>query len=202
MNRVIKQTLVVLCGICLPLTLQAQQNNQKQDDSRYLAGAVPEVDNKVVFSKTWELTGTSQEEIFARINDWMKTRLAENDNETSRVVYTNAERGQVAGTGNEWMVFSSTAFSLDRTRIYYQLTAHCSPGRCTLNIEKIRFAYREGKENYTAEEWIADDVALNKAQTKLVRGMAKWRRKTVDFAAAMFAEASAALGVPASRTER
>ena len=46
--------------------------------------------------------------------------------------------------------------------------------------EKIRFNYREGKEKYTAEEWITDKYALNKSQTKLVRGLAKWRRKTVD----------------------
>ena len=50
-----------------------------------------------------------------------------------------------------------------------------------LEVEKIRFNYREGKEKYTAEEWIVDKYALNKAKTKLVRGLAKWRRKTVDF---------------------
>ena len=48
-------------------------------------------------------------------------------------------------------------------------------------MEKVRYSYREGKEKYTAEEWITDKYALNKAQTKLVRGLAKWRRKTVDF---------------------
>ncbi len=48
-------------------------------------------------------------------------------------------------------------------------------------MKKIRFNYREGKEKYTAEEWIVDKYALNKAQTKLVRGLAKWRRKTVNF---------------------
>ena len=37
------------------------------------------------------------------------------------------------------------------------------------------------QEKYTAEEWITDKYALNKSKTKLVRGLAKWRRKTVDF---------------------
>jgi hypothetical protein len=201
MKKSIRQTLVVLCGICLPLALHAQQDNQKtNDDSKYLAGAVPEVEGKVVFSKTWELPGTSQEVLFARMDSWMKARLAKNDNETSRVVFTDPALGQVAGLGNEWMVFSSTALSLDRTRIYYQLIAYCSPGKCTLDIEKVRFTYREGKENYTAEEWVTDKMALNKAQTKLVRGLAKWRRKTVDFADAMFADAGAALGIPINVT--
>ena len=34
-----------------------------------------------------------------------------------------------------------------------------------LMVEKIRFNYREGKEKYTAEEWITDKYALNKSQT-------------------------------------
>ena len=83
--------------------------------------------------------------------------------------------------GDEWIVFSSTALSLDRTKILYQLTLTCQPEKCTLEVEKIRFSYREGKEKYTAEEWITDKYALNKSKTKLVRGLAKWRRKTVDF---------------------
>ena len=57
----------------------------------------------------------------------------------------------------------------------------CQPEKSVLEVEKIRFNYREGKEKYTAEEWIVDKYALNKAKTKLVRGLAKWRRKTVDF---------------------
>lgn len=60
-------------------------------------------------------------------------------------------------------------------------------------VEKIRFNYREGKEKYTAEEWITDKYALNKSQTKLVRGLAKWRRKTVDFVDALCIEVTEAL---------
>ena len=110
----------------------------------------------------------------------MEARLKKNAN-TSRVVYTNPEEGQIVGTGDEWIVFSSSALSLDRTKILYQLSVVCAPEKCTMEVEKIRFNYREGKEKYTAEEWIVDKYALNKAKTKLVRGLAKWRRKTVDF---------------------
>ena len=172
--------LFVLLCICLPAAVHAQKDKDDDDDSKYLAGAVPEVDGKVVFTKEFSIPGMSQEEIFNRMQKWMEARLKKNEN-NSRVVYTNPEEGQIVGTGEEWIVFSSSALSLDRTKILYQLSVVCAPEKCTMEVEKIRFNYREGKEKYTAEEWIVDKYALNKAQTKLVRGLAKWRRKTVNF---------------------
>ena len=170
------QLLFTLFCLCLPAMLQAQD----KDDSKYLAGAVPEVDGKVVFTKEFSIPGMSQDEIYERLLGWMDARLKENEN-TSRVVFSDKEKGQIVGIGDEWIVFSSTALSLDRTKILYQLTVTCQPEKSVLEVEKIRFNYREGKEKYTAEEWIVDKYALNKAKTKLVRGLAKWRRKTVDF---------------------
>ncbi len=174
--RNLTQLLFALFCLCLPAMLHAQD----KDDSKYLAGAVPEVDGKVVFTKEFSIPGMSQDEIYNRIYGWVEARLKQNEN-ISRIVFSDKEKGQIVGTGDEWIVFSSTALSLDRTKILYQLTATCQPEKCTLEVEKIRFNYREGKEKYTAEEWITDKYALNKAQTKLVRGLAKWRRKTVDF---------------------
>ena len=170
------QLLFTLFCLCLPAMLQAQD----KDDSKYLAGAVPEVDGKVVFTKEFSIPGMSQDEIYERLLGWMDARLKENEN-TSRVVFSDKEKGQIVGIGDEWIVFSSTALSLDRTKILYQLTVTCQPEKSVLEVEKIRFNYREGKEKYTAEEWIVDKYALNKTKTKLVRGLAKWRRKTVDF---------------------
>ena len=170
------QLLFTLFCLCLPAMLHAQD----KDDSKYLAGAVPEVDGKVVFTKEFSIPGMSQDEIYERLLNWMDARLEKNEN-TSRVVFSDKEKGQIVGVGDEWIVFSSTALSLDRTQILYQLTITCQPEKSILEVEKIRFNYREGKEKYNAEEWIVDKYALNKTKTKLVRGLAKWRRKTVDF---------------------
>ena len=170
------QLLFTLFCLCLPAMLQAQD----RDDSKYLAGAIPEVDGKVVFAKEFSIPGMSQDEIYERLLGWMDARLKKNEN-TSRIVFSDKEKGQIVGIGDEWIVFSSTALSLDRTKILYQLTVTCQPEKSVLEVEKIRFNYREGKEKYTAEEWIVDKYALNKTRTKLVRGLAKWRRKTVDF---------------------
>ena len=190
MKRTTKLLFVLAC-LCLPLLLQAQ----KRDDGKYLAGAVPEVDGKVVFSKEFSIPSMSQDEIFERMQKWMQVRLKRNGNETSRVVYANKEKGQVIGMGEEWIVFSSTALALDRTSVQYQIGAFCQPETCELRIEKIRYTYGEGRdqEKYVAEEWITDEYALNKSRTKLVRGLAKWRRNTVNFVDALCVEAADAL---------
>lgn len=192
MNR-LTHFFLVLFLLCLPVSIMAQKDKDDNDDSRYLVGAVPEVDGKVVFSKEFSIPGMSQDQIFDRMMKWMENRLKENKNQGSRIAYWDKEKGMIAGIGEEWIVFRSSALSLDRTWTNYQITVTCKPGQCLMEIEKIRFSYREN-ERYTAEEWITDKYALNKSKTKLIRGLAKWRKKTVDFADDLFASAARALG--------
>ena len=176
-----KRQIAWLClAGCLSLPMASVAQQQVTDDSRYLAGAVPEVDGKVVFSRQFSIPGMSQEEIFRKGEEWLAARLAKNGN-NSRITYTKPEEGLAVGMGDDWIVFSSTALALDRTRILYQVTLQAANERCQLDISRIRYVYREGQERYDAEEWVTDQYALNKTQTKLVRGLAKWRRKTVDF---------------------
>ncbi|MEG2127510.1 MAG: DUF4468 domain-containing protein [Bacteroides sp.] len=198
MNR-LTHTILVLLLACVPLGLMAQ-DDEKEDDSRYLVGAVPLVEGRVVFSKEFSISGMSQEQIFDRMQKWLTQRLKKNKNTDSRVVYTDDAKSTIAGVGEEWIVFKSNALSLDRAWINYQITIYCQPAHCRMQVEKVRYTYRE-KEKYAAEEWIVDKYALNKTQTKLVRGLAKWRKKTVDFTDNLFAEAAKALGAPEAKAE-
>lgn len=172
--------------VCIPVLLPAQERS-------YLAGAVPEVDGKVVFQREFDLSGAQQDAIYGRMLDWVTSRMEQNKN-TSRIVYSDQAAGSIAAVGQEYIVFSSSALSLDRTVINYQLTVTCRPGKCTVEVEKIRYVYQE-KEKYNAEEWITDAVALNKSKTKIVRGLTKFRTKTIDFVEDLFDNAQAALGI-------
>lgn len=184
--------------LALPMAMKANSVKDQKDDTRYLVGAVPEVDGKVVFSKEFQIPGMSQTQIYNTVMKWMDERLKENKNIDSRIVFSDEDKGTIAGVGEEWIVFSSSALSLDRTLINYQITVTCKPGNCLVELEKIRFTYRD-TEKYKAEEWITDKYALNKTKTKLVRGLAKWRRKTVDFADDIFMDVAVAFGAPDTR---
>lgn len=46
---------------CLPMAMRAESHKEKRDDTRYLAGAVPVVDGKVVFSKEFQIPRNESE---------------------------------------------------------------------------------------------------------------------------------------------
>ena len=50
--------------LALPMAMKADSANEKNDDTRYLVVAVPEVDGKVVFSKEFQIPGMSQAQIY------------------------------------------------------------------------------------------------------------------------------------------
>lgn len=168
----------LIIGLFFPaIFLLAQDQN---NDNRYLEGAVPEVNGRVVFSKDFAIPGLSKDEVYARSLNWMNNLIEKNGND-SRLLYSNTEEGQIVGTTDKVLVFSSSAFSLDRAHMIFQLFIQAEAEKCKMEVSKIRYNYREGKEKYTAEEWIVDKYALNKDRTKLVKGLAKWRKSTINY---------------------
>ena len=181
MRRSFISLCVAILALSLPLQTQAQKSeNANHEDSYYLKGAVPEVNGRVVFTKEYSIAGMSKDEVFAKTQEWMKARMQQNANK-SRVAYVNEEKGQIAANGEEYIVFSNSALALDRTKVIYQMIADCDEGKCVLQIRNIRYDYPNEKDLYMAEDWITDGIALTKDQSRLSRGFAKWRRKTVDF---------------------
>ena len=182
-----KFMMVVL--MALPMMGMAQDNtwempqNNANPDEKYLAGAVPEVDGKVMFTKTIEAPGKSKEQLFDLLLDYMTKMTKEaNQFEQSRIVLEDKEKGQVVGSYQEWLVFKNKPLSLDRTRFFYHLIADVKAGSATLKLTRIHYLYEEERDPFTykAEEWITDRYGLNKKQTKLARVSGKFRRKTID----------------------
>lgn len=192
------KNLLLLIFALLPFFATAK-DNKKNDNSnpKYLEGAITLKDGKITFEDEIKVPSMSKEELYTTMLKWAEKRFVPDNKLNSRVVYTDEEKGEIVASAEEYLVFSSTALSLDRTRIYYYFYIQAENGVCRLNMSRIRYWYdenRDGGERYTAEEWITDDMALNKKKTKLAPICGKFRRETIDLKDALFASARENLG--------
>jgi len=181
----------------VPLTLWAQDNtweiNEEEEvkkeakakpkvDEKYLKGAVPEVDGKVVFSTSINAPGKTATQIYDILLQYMERMTKTTNQIQSKIITADADKHEITGAYQEWLVFKKTALSLDRTRFMYALNAQCSDGRADIKMTRIRYLYEEERspQHMTAEEWITDKEAVNKKNTKLLPISGKFRRKTID----------------------
>lgn len=152
-------------------------------DQKYLVGAVPVVDGKVVFAEDIAAPGKTKAEVYQIVLKYMTKMTTEaNQTEFSRVVIDNPEVGEICGTYQEWLVFKSTSLALDRTRFFYNIVANCEDGKAKIKMVRMHYLYEEERDpqSYKAEEWITDKYALRKDKQRLARVSGKFRRKTVD----------------------
>ena len=188
--------LIVTILALMPLTMWAQDNTwelpeQEQEevkaekenpDQKYLLGAVPVVDGKVVFSKTIEAPGKSAAQIYGILKQYMEKLTKESNQIHSQLIVADDSKHELGGSYEEWLVFKKTLLQLDRTRFLYVLEANCSDGKADVTLSRIRYLYDENRnpEHLKAESWITDKEAVNKKGTKLLPISGKFRRKTID----------------------
>jgi flavin reductase (DIM6/NTAB) family NADH-FMN oxidoreductase RutF len=151
-----------------------------QVDRKYLSGAVPEVDGKVVFGESFDLPGLQQAEIYRRALAWANACYAHRDK--NMIAYTSEEKFLISCKGNEELIFQDRALSLDKSDMNYQLNLYCENAQCRAEIKAISYKYPavtgKGFDTYKAETWITDEEAVNK--NKLYRTNGKFRIKTID----------------------
>ena len=188
--------LIVTILALMPLTMWAQDNTwelpeQEQEevkaekenpDQKYLLGAVPVVDGKVVFSKTIEAPGKSAAQIYGILKQYMEKMTTESNQIHSQLLVADDSKHELGGSYEEWLVFKKTLLQLDQTRFLYVLEANCSDGKADVTLSRIRYLYDENRnpEHLKAEDWITDKEAVNKKGTKLLPITGKFRRKTID----------------------
>lgn len=200
---IMKKLLLALL-LCLPLAGGAKE----RDDSKYLAGAVPEENGVVKFQQTFAVPGKTQQEIFQKLSTYVDGIVATAEkNPRTRIIQSDAATGELVARVEEWMEFKKKPLYWDRTRFRYQLIVQCSEAKCHIEVTQISYYYEEDIEGnngrtFKAEEWITDKEALNKAQTKLVLGSAKFRRKTVDRVEQLFEQARNLFEEPVPETKR
>lgn len=153
-----------------------------QEESRYLEGAVPEEDGKVVFSKTIiPKVSISDANLYDLMIKWADTNYkGEEDNGLlNRVLLKDASKKNIACGGETYLVFRDKLLVLDRAKMSYQLILEITSGKCEAVIRAIKYDY-DREKNLSAEEMITDKVALNKKKGKLNNYYGKFRSHTVD----------------------
>lgn len=181
--------ILYLLLLMLPIISMAQKKGE--NIAKYLTGAVPVENGKVVFKKQFQAP-LNVNEMYSTVTEWANQNYQPIEAMPNhKVLSSNDESYELTVGGEEYLVFANRLLSLDRTRIYYKVKIICHDKQCTANIYDIRYWYeeeREGGERYTAEEWITDKWGLNKKGTKLSRMSGKFRRKTIDRVEELFAD--------------
>lgn len=168
---------------------------QKADMSEYAkAGAVPEVNGKVVFTKEINVAGKSKDELYTVLSSFAALRFSAGSArgnwrepnfftnlDYAQVKEADKEAGRIVAQGAEEMVFSNKALSKDYTHVFYLFTAEAAAGKVKLTMNNIAFVYvgSQETERIPAEDWITDKEALNK-KGELRRISGKFRVKTID----------------------
>ena len=102
-----KKVILALMVLALPLMADAQSKGlfakkplkMNKDMSAYMAGAVPEVDGKVVFTQNIAFTGKSKEQVYANLIQWSSLRYmpdTEHGMWNDKDYYKNLQNAKVA----------------------------------------------------------------------------------------------------------
>lgn len=171
-----------------PVVKQQTTPEDPYTDSQYLAGAVPVVDGKVVFTLNVDYSGKTASEIYEKAFNYINQLTVDDNQNTetelrSKIALVNQATHSIAAKMYEWITFSNSFIMTDRTEFTYTLVATCTDGHLEVTMERISYRYEPNRSTgfySSAHEVIVDKLTLNKKQTKVVRPYGKFRIKTID----------------------
>ena len=153
-----------------------------ETDIRYMAGAVPEVNGKVVLTRTIEVpAGLTQQEVMNRVDAWL-VRCTKDERMHYNQRLPKAADNELQHSYSMELTFSKSFLAHDFAELAYVLAVRYEGGQLVMEMSHINYKYNENNKlnKYTAEEMIVDKYALNKKKTKLIFGFKKFRMKTID----------------------
>ena len=153
-----------------------------ETDIRYMAGAVPEVNGKVVLTRTVEVpAGLTQQEVMNRVDAWL-VRCTKDERMHYNQRLPKAADNELQHSYSMELTFSKSFLAHDFAELAYVLAVRYEGAQLIMEMSHINYKYNENNKlnKYTAEEMIVDKYALNKKKTKLIFGFKKFRMKTID----------------------
>lgn len=163
----------------------AKVNGAKlKEDPKYLEGAVKlNAAGRVEFELDIDANGKSAQQIYNIMYKYMSDLTQNENNIASRMALVNPTEHVIANTMDEWLVFSNSFLSLDRTEFKYQLVAKIADNRLHLSLSRILYNYELDRStgfSEPAENVIVDKIALTKKKNDLAKIYGKFRRLTID----------------------
>lgn len=163
-----------------------------KEDPKYLEGAVTlNEDGKVEFTMETDANGKSAAQIYDIVYNYMSGLTQDKNNIASRVALVNPQEHVIANTMDEWIVFSQSFISLDRTEFKYQLVANIADNSLKLKMTRLYYNYEEGRSTGfkdAAENVITDKIALTKKKNDLAKIFGKFRKGTINRKDQIFSE--------------
>lgn len=166
------------------ISADTQESSKKSKNKKYIqAGAVPEIDGKVIFTLDLDVPGKNAQQIYDKMYSMLDAMAKKENQKNSGIILVNKEEHMIAAKYSEWLEFTKNFFILDRTEFNYTIIATCKDNHLKMTLERISYNYEENRETgfmLPAEKLITDEYALNKKKTKLMPMYSKFRKKTID----------------------
>ena len=178
-------TILLVCATmstCIAQITAPVVEEKSETDIRYMAGAVPEVNGKVVLTRTIEVpAGLTQQEVMNRVDAWL-VRCTKDERMHYNQRLPKAADNELQHSYSMELTFSKSFLAHDFAELAYVLAVRYDGGQLIMEMSHINYKYNENNKlnKYTAEEMIVDKYALNKKKTKLIFGFKKFRMKTID----------------------
>lgn len=192
-----KKSLLTIVGLLITLMAFAKVGNES--DPKYGRGAVPEDENgNVYFTTTVKIPDNMSEDVcYDILLNWARGRFALPYANAGRILNEDATTHRFIFHVDQMIVFKSTSFVADESKIAYNFSVAVKNGEFTLKMTDIKYRYEEGREtggkSFTAEDWITDSEAYNRKGTKFLKSTGKFRVKTIDLKDLLFQKATDAV---------
>ena len=189
-----KKSLLTIVGLLITLMAFAKVGNES--DPKYGRGAVPEDENgNVYFTTAVKIPENMSEDVCYNILlNWAKGRFALPYANAGRILNEDATTRRFIFHVDQMIVFKSTSFVADESKIAYNFSVAVKNGEFTMTMTDIKYRYEEGREtggkSFTAEDWITDSEAFNRKGTKFLKSTGKFRIKTIDLKDLLFQKAT------------
>ena len=196
-----KKLFILLLSLTFAINSNAQRTlfgnkNTKYttENPKYQKGTVPELRGRIVFKEEIQTNNKDNNQVYQKLISWANLRYMPNTSrgawpsslffknyEDAAVISVNQHNHSIQCTGNEELVFHSSALSSDFATINYFLDLEISEDKISFKMSNISYIYNfsDTPEKLNAEDWISDKKAFNK-KGKPIKKCAKFRNETID----------------------